>query len=609
MGKKKKIENNPSENSSLEKDSVTSIVTKDNTNISEAVEKAETTIDSVAYADNLVKPTNKNKNKKNTVKNDDAQETTKNTSTDLIDLNTSSNNLKQERVKTAIILLCIGLFIILLVTIFSVIFALIVRNQETIIQGVKIKNIDVSGLTKETAISKISTSFNENLSDYYTLKYNDYETNISAEQLNIYFDIENCINNAYSKGRDENIFKSNFEILTSLLFTTNIDPNISYNDDAFNSLIVDINTNLPDRFIESSYYIDGNNLILSKGKNGICVDSDALKTSILNSINNFNDNNLVITIPVIYKTTSPIDLNKVYNEIHRDAQNAYYTTEPCTIYPQVDGIDFDISMEEANNILNTSENDCSIPLRIIEPDVTTKDLGFEAFPDLLGSFSTKFSTSNYNRSTNIRIAASKIDGIVIMPEEIFSYNQTVGKRTTAAGFRTAAVYSGGEVTTGIGGGICQVSSTLYNAVLYANLDIVERQNHGFNPGYVAAGRDATVSWGSPDFKFQNNRSYPVKISASVNGGTINIEVYGLHMEDEPEVEIQSYITQYIPYKTITKEDPSLEAGDSKVIESGSSGCRAVCYRILKRNGEVISKTLLSQDTYSPHNRIVAVSAE
>lgn len=111
-----------------------------------------------------------------------------------------------------------------------------------------------------------------------------------------------------------------------------------------------------------------------------------------------------------------------------------------------------------------------------------------------------------------------------MPGQSFSYNQTVGKRTIAAGFKVAGVYANGEVTEGVGGGICQVSSTLYNSVLLSNLEVVERHNHSFNPGYVPAGQDATVSWGGPDFKFKNNRSYPVRIVASVSGGTITVQI-------------------------------------------------------------------------------------
>ena len=406
-----------------------------------------------------------------------------------------------------------------------------------------------------------------------------------------------------------NIFKNNYEIILSRLVGIKVAPGFSYGEDTFNSLVSEIETNLEDRLIEPSYYIEENNLILAKGKDGVVINKEELKNEIIYLVNNLDCNTNIIEIPVNFKNASTLDLNKIHEEVYRAPQDAYYTTNPYAVYPHVDGIDFDISVEEATSAYNNSEESYSIPLKVLTPSVTTNEIGTEAFPDLLASFKTTFSTRNTNRSTNIRLAAEKINGSVIMPGEIFSYNQTVGRRTAAAGFKSAAVYSGGEVTTGIGGGICQVSSTLYNSVLLANLEIVERYNHGFNPGYVPAGRDATVSWGGPDFKFKNTRNYPVRIVSSVSGGTILIEIFGLKSDNEYDVEIESYITSYIQYKTIEKKDASLAKGTTKVLQSGSSGCRAVCYRILKQNGSIVSKTQLSSDTYSPHNKIVAVGTK
>ena len=406
-----------------------------------------------------------------------------------------------------------------------------------------------------------------------------------------------------------NIFQNNYEILYSMLFNINVNPGFSYSEETLNSLITEMETNFTDRLIESNYYIENNNLIVSKGKDGVVIDANALKSEIIYLINNLNYTIDIINIPVVYKTATALDITKIHDEIYRAPQDAYYTTDPYVVHPHVDGVDFAISLEEAISLFEQSEDSCTIPLKVLSPNVTTNEIGPEAFPDLLGTYSTTFDTSNVNRSTNIRLATQKINGTVIMPGETFSYNQVVGKRTAAAGFKSAAMYLNGEVTYGIGGGICQVSSTLYNSVLLANLEIVERYNHGFNPGYVPAGRDATVSWGGPDFKFKNSREYPVKIVANVSGGTISIQIFGLKSDDEYEVEIQSYITSYIKYKTIQKNDDSLAKGQTKVIQSGSNGCRSVAYRILKKNGEVVSKTLLSQDTYNPHNKIVAVGTK
>ena len=515
--------------------------------------------------------------------------------------------LKKKKSHKKYILFFISFAIVsLLFLTFSTIFALTASHSSTIINGVSIKNIDVSGLTKEQALEKLTSYFNEKLSQKITLKHNDYNIDVFANQFDVSFELQKAVDSAYLVGRSGNIFQNNYSVLGSMISGTNITPSFSYNEESVKTLVTEMESNFSDRLINSSYYVDGNDLVLVKGKDGVVINLDNFKKELAYAINNLHANINEINIPVEQKQATALDINKIHEEVYRAPQDAYYTTDPYVVYPHVDGIDFSISVEEAKNGYDACEENYIVPLQVLSPNVTTNQIGTEAFPDLLGSFSTTFATSNGNRSTNIRLAASKINGTVVMPGEIFSYNQTVGQRTAAAGFKSAAVYSGGEVTTGIGGGICQVSSTLYNAVLLANLEIVARMNHGFNPGYVPAGRDATVSWGGPDFKFKNTRNYPIRVVCSVSGGTILAQIFGLKTEDDYEVEIESYITSYISYKTIQQNDASLAKGTTKVLQSGSNGCRSVCYRILKKDGEVVSKTLLSNDTYSPHNKVVAV---
>ena len=194
-----------------------------------------------------------------------------------------------------------------------------------------------------------------------------------------------------------------------------------------------------------------------------------------------------------------------------------------------------------------------------------------------------------------------------MPGETASYNQIVGQRTKAAGFKEGAAYSNGKVVQEVGGGICQVSSTLYNAVLYANLEIVERYNHGFAPSYVKPGLDATVSWGGPDFKFKNNRDYPIRIRTNTSGKKVRIYIYGLKTDNDYKVVLDAQYVSSVPFTTTYQKDSSLASGQSKVIQSGSNGCKTVTYKYLyDKNGTLVSSECLSRDTYNPHNKIIAV---
>ena len=225
-------------------------------------------------------------------------------------------------------------------------------------------------------------------------------------------------------------------------------------------------------------------------------------------------------------------------------------------------------------INNPNDEEYEQDLIYTKADVTVNDLGKEAFPDLLATFSTNYVTSNTDRTTNLRLAAGKINGTVVMPGEIFSYNKVVGKRTVSAGYKEAAIYQDGGVTNGLGGGICQISTTLYNAVIKANMEIETRRNHMFVPSYIGAGKDATVVWGSTDFKFKNRRDYPIKIETSVSGGVARVDIYGLRTNNEYDISLET--------KTIKSSSTSL------VVES---------YRVTRLNGEIIKKEKLYTDTY------------
>ena len=160
-------------------------------------------------------------------------------------------------------------------------------------------------------------------------------------------------------------------------------------------------------------------------------------------------------------------------------KSIYYEKDPFKVYNEILGVDFDITA--AKEILKENKSEYTIPLIISEPEITIKDLDINVFPDILGSFTTKYDASNTSRSTNLRLAANKINGTILSPGETFSYNKIVGERTIEAGYKEAKIYSGGEVVDGLGGGICQISTTLYNAALFANMEIVELYNHQFVP--------------------------------------------------------------------------------------------------------------------------------
>lgn len=494
--------------------------------------------------------------------------------------------------------------ILILVLIFSVIFALININNEKIFDNISIMGIDVSNMTREEANKAVKDVINAKISEELFLKKDDYETSLNANQINAVFDVENAVNQAYNIGRDGNIVTNNYGILWVTLFGKDIDCSLNYDEETLIEKIADISSKLPGAVVQSSYYIEDEELIIVKGKAGLTIKTDELKEQILNELKQINKIYDIITIPTEQVQPEAIDVEKIRNEIYKEPQDAYVSKNPTTVHTHVNGVDFAVSIEAAKEIISEDKDEYVIPLKITLAEKTLDDLGEEAFPDLLSEYTTIYDPSNKNRSNNLSISAEKIDGTIVMPGEIFSYNQTVGERTIAAGYKEAGAYAGGRVVQDVGGGICQTSSTLYNAALLANLEIVDRSNHQFLTSYVSASRDATVAWGSIDFQFKNTRTYPIRIEAEAKNGVCKMAIYGIKEETEYEVLIQSVVNSYLPYTTVYEDDPTLAEEKEVVEQSGYTGCTSEAYRILKLNGEVVSKTSLSKDTYDPMTRII-----
>lgn len=495
----------------------------------------------------------------------------------------------------------IGL-ILLILAIFSIIFALMNIDNNNIISGVKIEGIDVSKLTREQAKEKINAVYEGKKQKDIVLKYGEYETTITPQLIDTNYDIDEATKKAISIGRDSNIVINNYNILFAKLGRKNIKVDMTINEDEAKRIIESISSNLPGAVVESDYYVEDDKLIITKGNKGIKIDTESLVKKIKDKLKNINSKQEYIEIPVINETPENIDIEKIHNEVYKEVQDAYLTQDPITIHPEVEGVDFNI--DEAKALLNEEKEKYEIPLIITKPEVTTDQIGAEAFPDLLATYSTKYDASNINRSTNLELACEKINDKVVLPGETFSYNKTLGERTIAAGYKEAKVYENGEVVDGIGGGICQVSSTLYNSVLMANMEVTERRNHQFVTSYTPEGRDATVVYGMTDLKFKNTRKYAIKIKATCSNGIVTVSIYGIKEDNECTVSFSTEILSTIPYTVKYINDSSLAKGTEKVKQVGANGMITETYIIKTLNGTVVSKELLSKDTYSAMQRII-----
>lgn len=512
-------------------------------------------------------------------------------------------NMSGETKKKKWIAPTVILFILIIAILFtSTIFALLNLNNEKIIAGVSIAGVEVSGLTKEEATTKINEIYQPKREKEITIEYEDYETTINPTVIEVNYNVEEAVEEAFLIGRGENIFLNNYRILSTLMRKKEIPVTMTLNEEVARQSIEDIGVNLPGLLLESSYAMEENELIITKGKAGVVIDTEELLGKLKENLNDMDSNEEYIEIPVEQKEPAPIDIDKIHDEVYTEAKDAYYTKNPFTIYPEVEGIDFDL--EAARKLLEEEKEEYVIKLTITKPKITIDKIGSEAFPDQLGTFTTRYDVSDRDRSTNLVIACQKINGKVVLAGETFSYNKALGPRTVAAGYRNGKIYSGGEVVDGIGGGICQISSTLYNTVLMSNLEIVERRNHQFVTSYVPAGRDATVVYGMTDFKFKNTRKYPIRIVATAKNGIATVTMYGIKEENEYTFTFSTKTVASIPFTTKYEEDNSLPAGTEKVKQKGANGLKTETYMTKLLNGKPVSTTLLSRDTYDAMTRTV-----
>lgn len=253
-------------------------------------------------------------------------------------------------------------------------------------------------------------------------------------------------------------------------------------------------------------------------------------------------------------------------------------------------------------IIDKDYSECYIPTSIITPKYTFEKLS--KIDTILGTYETEFNSKNKNRVNNITIATNKINNTLIDSNEKFSFNETTGKRDIEQGFKEAPIILNGKLELGMGGGICQVSSTIYNAALYSGLEIIQAKNHSIPSSYIQKGRDATVSYGNIDLIFENKFDSPILIQSKVENDKIISTIYGNH-EDKKYIDIKTNIVETIPQEIIVKRSDKLYEGKTKVGEKGRRGYKVNTYRIYKNeDGSIDKEELINECYYPPKNKVI-----
>jgi len=247
-----------------------------------------------------------------------------------------------------------------------------------------------------------------------------------------------------------------------------------------------------------------------------------------------------------------------------------------------------------------------IPMVEVPASVTTEAVRSLAFDTVIGECTTKFAVTEKNRSANLTVAAKALDRKVIGPGETFSFNDTVGPRESGTGYKDAYVIINGKYVQGTGGGVCQVSSTLFNAVLLGNLEIVERMPHAVAVSYVPQGQDATVNYPNIDFKFKNNTASLIYLRTEITPGILTLRIWG--KKTDKSVRIERQVEKEVAYKTEKRLDPKLASGRIVQEQAGTKGITVNTWRVIRDGTGNETKQFLSRDVYDPVKRILCVGS-
>lgn len=392
-------------------------------------------------------------------------------------------------------------------------------------------------------------------------------------------------------------------------------PYLTLDTTAIENAVSKLGRQYNSEFSESGYAVEGDRpadpeqftgqtLVLTVGTPGYGLDTDKLYNRILTA---YNNNIFEVDADCSAQEPKQLDLDAIYQELCNDPVDAVMDLQTREITPEVYGYQFDL--EDAKQALAESQpgDVLRISIEQIVPEVTEETLKNTMFRDTLASFSSPH-TVNENRNTNLRLACEAVNGLVLEPGEVFSFNETLGERTVEKGYKPGATYVGANTVDTIGGGICQVASTIYYCALMADLEIVARECHMYTPDYVPWGMDATINWGTIDFQFRNNTEYPLRIDADVSGGYVNIALVGTDTKTyyvKMEYEIADTYEPKTIYKEMDADNPEgYEDGD--VITYPYTGYCVYSYRCKydKETDSMISRTYEAVSYYNSRDKVV-----
>lgn len=469
--------------------------------------------------------------------------------------------------------------------------------------GVTVGTIPVGGMSRSAAVDKIEKESGA-LYEGQNVSVTIYETtyDIPVEDVLQSVDSEQSAANAFAVGRTGNPFVRMWNVIKAAAGQNEAQIAATVDEDGLTQALEDIASKALTEPVEPTWEIGTDTMTIYAGKPGVNFDSAAVEQVLDEKIRLMDFEPYEVSVEL--SETPQIDIDKIAEQVIGDPVSATVSKEDGkTIIPEKVGVQFDV--EEARAIIGDgSAESYEIPVTTTAAKVTAEKLEEVLFRDTLASCSTSLNEGNVPRTNNVRLASAAINGTILNPGEEFSYNNVVGERTTERGYQSAGAYSGNEIIDEVGGGVCQPSSTLYMAVLRADLEVTQRVNHSFTVAYTPLGEDATVSWGGPDFCFKNDTDYPIKILAEQSNGQLTMTIVGTKTSDKTVTTRTEVIETYTPQR-IEKKDNSMMVGQSRVEVSGIPGYSTRTYKIITENGQT-TEELANTSNYIKRDEVVYV---
>ena len=514
-----------------------------------------------------------------------------------------------------VLCLCIGLWFYFTAT----------ADTGLIMDNTYVAGINIGGITPQDAVTTLERRLEKLYSQSIVLILPDRQLELTAADTKVHVDVNLLVNDAYRHGRTgsrndrieamANAAQTKREI--SLLSYLTMDN--SFINAAIDQFLADSGSTLT----QPSIQIEGTRptapkpedeenadkvyqkLTIVLGTSGIGFDTDAVYDQILDAYDHLDFEPIVLE----YHTMEPdsVEMSELIEKYCTAPADAKINENDYTIVDEVWGYGF--NAKAAENLLKAAGPGESITLTLtyIQPEITREKLEDTLFKDELASCDTIYYLDP-PRTNNLVLACKAINNLILRPGETFSFNEVLGERTAEKGYQKAGAYADGEIVEQLGGGICQVASTLYYCTLYADLEVLEREEHMFTADYLPLGMDATVNWDTIDFRFRNNTDYPIRIEAVAEDSYVSIVLRGTDDKDY-YVEMDYKILKEYQWETVERvleEDNKDGYVDGEVIYNGWMGYSVDTYKYKydKKTDEFISKELESHSEYSKRDKTV-----